>query len=935
MKSTFKSVSVKAYYKLCIATLLVCFYFTGQGQSCVDIDIPALPFSTATTTCNAGNDINAGNSCGSWFMTGEDLTFAFTTDQEECLNLELSGFTDGALGVIVTSDCPEDGDADCVASASSMWGVSDLSLVVSTAPSTTYYITVSTDNWLATCTDFSMELSSVCPDPTPEDCLGAINICEDYFFEPTAPLGNGNYPDDLGNTACGFFGANNSGWYTFTIQEDGVLNFTLTPTGDDDYDWALFDLTNATCSEISTNPDLLVSCNTYGLIGVNGPTGISSAEGGTGSANGPGDLNGPPFNADYNVVAGETYVLMVSNWSGTTNGYELDLSESTATFIDDVLPEVNVVNASCDGLYVQFSEYMDCATVLPEHFTVQDETGLQYPVSAVESSCEDGLDYTLSVVLSFDLAFPSEGGEFTLNFQADELADLCGNFLEPSTFPFTVADGPEISITSIPAACGNSNGAITVDVVSGGVEPFTFRIDNEAFQTSNVFSGLLPGDYTITTMDATGCQYQSLATVENEEIEFTAGVDINICENQYQATATVPDGYSGQWTVAGDVEIADPTDPNTTFTANEAGTFEFIWTITNGVNCTESKSIEIGFTDIQPVAINITSPICHNGCDGSAEVLISGVPATSDVTYTWSDGDASPDQPTQVENLCSGLVSLNIVTDVGCEYELVLPVSNPPELHIDELTSTAESCPEYCDGEIMIQSDEAVDYSIDGGETFKAGGHFTDLCAGFYTVVVRNESQCETSATLTIFAPEGPSASFYAIEKRKSVLDPNFEFENTSENFTSSYWEFEHPNGKESSRDENPSFSFSDPGPGEYDVMLVASNETGCADTTHSSISLYEDEMIYIPNSFTPNGDGINDVFKVSGVGIGSVELQIYDRWGMEIYKESGTDVSWNGDINSNGYYPETGVYIYKLKVHSAEDPRVVWEESGNVLLLR
>src|SRR5690606_12572207 len=140
--------------------------------------------------------------------------------------------------------------------------------------------------------------------------------------------------------------------------------------------WILFNMTDATCEDLALNPTLVVGCNTFGLFGANSTTGISSANGGTGTANGPGDLNGPAFNADLNVEAGETYVLMISNWSATTNGYELDFGASTAVFVDNTPPEVESVNYSCEGsLSIVFSEYIDCTTVLPEYFTLEGPGG--------------------------------------------------------------------------------------------------------------------------------------------------------------------------------------------------------------------------------------------------------------------------------------------------------------------------------------------------------------------------------------------------------------------------------------------------------------------------------------------------------------------------------------------------------------------------------
>src|SRR5690606_25584827 len=321
-------------YSLLLVFLIVTLF--TKAQDCVDVVIPSLPFATSSSTCGEGADVGFNNVCNAWNVTGEDIIYSFTTTDESCVVIELSGFPSGAAGVIMSTGCPTDMSGACVSILTSDFSSTSVTGTVSVQANTTYYITISSDSWMANCIDFDLSISSDCPAPNVNDCLGAITMCDGYFYEENAPTGNGNYPDNLPLNGCQMTTVANMGWYQLTTQTAGVLNFSLTPNSTDDYDWILFNMTDATCNDIATNPDLVVSCNTYGLFGLNSTTGISSANGGTGNANGPGDINGPPFNADLNVEAGETYVLMISNWSATTNGYELDFGESTATFIDNI-----------------------------------------------------------------------------------------------------------------------------------------------------------------------------------------------------------------------------------------------------------------------------------------------------------------------------------------------------------------------------------------------------------------------------------------------------------------------------------------------------------------------------------------------------------------------------------------------------------------------
>ena len=155
-------------------------------------------------------------------------------------------------------------------------------------------------------------------------------------------------------------------WYTFTVQEDGLLSFIIDPLNPmDDYDWGLFDITSGGCEGIGSqllSPE--VGCNSYGVAPPepNGATGISTANGGTGSSNGPGNFNGPPFNADLPVEAGETYALVVMNWTNSLEGYAIDFGQSTASLYDEAAPSIDsveVMNCENTTLLVFLSEFVD------------------------------------------------------------------------------------------------------------------------------------------------------------------------------------------------------------------------------------------------------------------------------------------------------------------------------------------------------------------------------------------------------------------------------------------------------------------------------------------------------------------------------------------------------------------------------------------------
>ena len=87
----------------------------------------------------------------------------------------------------------------------------------------------------------------------------------------------------------------------------------------------------------------------------------------------------------------------------------------------------------------------------------------------------------------------------------------------------------------------------------------------------------------------------------------------------------------------------------------------------------------------------------------------------------------------------------------------------------------------------------------------------------------------------------------------------------------------------------------------------------------------------YVPNAFTPNGDGMNDTFGVSGAAMGDFSLIIYDRWGEKVFESGNPNQRWNGkvsDVNA-----PTGVYVYKVNAKGLEGGRV--QQKGNITLVR
>jgi gliding motility-associated-like protein len=106
---------------------------------------------------------------------------------------------------------------------------------------------------------------------------------------------------------------------------------------------------------------------------------------------------------------------------------------------------------------------------------------------------------------------------------------------------------------------------------------------------------------------------------------------------------------------------------------------------------------------------------------------------------------------------------------------------------------------------------------------------------------------------------------------------------------------------------------------GTYPITLVATNQFGCKDSLTKMITVEIGPDIYIPTAFTPNGDGLNDEFKVYGDGIQTMHLMVFDRWGGLIWQGQDVDQGWNGYTLGGLKSLRVDSYTYKL-VYTAKD---------------
>jgi gliding motility-associated-like protein len=267
-----------------------------------------------------------------------------------------------------------------------------------------------------------------------------------------------------------------------------------------------------------------------------------------------------------------------------------------------------------------------------------------------------------------------------------------------------------------------------------------------------------------------------------------------------------------------------------------------------------------------------------------------------------------------------------IVTDVA---ELTFSVPLNPEI-----ITTGASCHDFCDGNVQVISN-AGDLNVTLNASSQSGADllFEGLCFGSYEVLITDFAGCMELEEISITQPPEIVANFVASPQPIELPETTIQFESQSLNSESVHWYFGFPVIGEST-DPITSYSFPQGIGGSYPVALVATDVYGCTDSLIQYVLIEDNFSIYVPNAFTPDNDGINDVFSVDfSYDPLEYELFIFNRWGEPVFLSTNFKEVWTGNVRGGTHYAPNGVYEWMLKVRGNEPE--VRTMQGTITLIR
>jgi len=383
---------------------------------------------------------------------------------------------------------------------------------------------------------------------------------------------------------------------------------------------------------------------------------------------------------------------------------------------------------------------------------------------------------------------------------------------------------------------------------------------------------------------------------------------------QYQITGSATDGVD--YTVSpgtGSVTIpAGQTTANIIITPIADGVGEglefIIIEIIDSAACpnVQLPRDTIYLQNVDPMVLNVrddTSLVCNN------EVLYAYANVTGGagtITYTWSDGLGQGNYIPFIGRFTETYAVIatdqcgNTVID---SFTVFVPNAAPLIL---TFTDDMQICPGTA---VTLQATASGGIGVlnlgwSTGESNIYSKVVSPTTTTFYSVILTDS--CGNSATdgalITVLAP---SVEISYVHKNQRVIQF---YSYPSPDVVSYLWDF---GDGETSALQNPEHTYADSG--YYDVILIVTNEYGCTDTAFTTIYAYPDFRFFIPNTFTPNGDGLNDVFTGYGMGFVIFEMRIFNRWGQEIFYTNDIHRGWPGTYKDS--LCPIGVYSYKVDI--------------------
>jgi gliding motility-associated-like protein len=467
------------------------------------------------------------------------------------------------------------------------------------------------------------------------------------------------------------------------------------------------------------------------------------------------------------------------------------------------------------------------------------------------------------------------------------------------------AGAPTASITSTALVIDCNNATQSVTVTSAPNTGVTYTWNNAPSSTSpsgDIATFNSPNTYICTvTNTLSNCStpvqviVSTNTTVPNISI---SGTQTLTCSSPTAAITTTATGVTYVWTGSSTIVSGQGTG---VVTVNASGDYTVVITdATNGCTNTVTSHIDAD-TNVPAASISATTSNSTISCQNTSVVLSASVTPSGTYSYTW----APSGNTTTTENVTSagvyGVLVYNSVT--GCTTTAQYTVTGNTVTPTVVTTNTTLPCGSTSVTLNATATNVSYSWSTTNG-TISSGSTTSSPTVGsagdYIVTVTDNSNGCTNSSTVTVISTS-VAASFSANPTSgSSPLLVNFTNQTPGTGNIYS-WNFGDDNNNTStSTDPNHTYNTT----GNYTVTLTVTDASGsCSSTATISIEVLENSSIIVPNVFTPNGDGKNDVFKITSTGIKEITCNIFNRWGSKVASITEVHGIWDGSNANDGTF--------------------------------
>ena len=656
----------------------------------------------------------------------------------------------------------------------------------------------------------------------------------------------------------------------------------------------------------------------------------------------------PTFTSSVNAANICNGATIQFNAGSAANTYSWT-GPATFSVNNNASPFINGANVVNSGTYTVTANSGSCTAT--QTLVVNVYPAVSLTATATSTTVCQGT--TLQLLGNGGSSYQWNGpGSFSSTSQSPQISNI--PVAASGVYTLSVIDGNNcpgtktlsVLVNANPTATASANPNVicvgnTINLNSGGGSSYSWSGPNgysNATQNPSIPNAGSPnvGDYTVTVTDGNLCSSTAIASVTIVTLPtFTMSSNgSNIC---YGGTIQFNAGsgpYTYSWSGPASYTVANSTNPSITpATPLNSGTY----TVTASAgSCSYTQTLSV---NVYPQILVNASATSYVLCSGSLANLVG----TGGGTYAWTGPDnfSTTTQNPQIPNVqanAAGIYTLTVTdTNTNCSASDTVKLTVSPAPALVSVMGDSTCFGQQLQLNANFGTGVTVNWYSDAGLTnlVQANSNTyqtTPTANGTYTYYVQGVvGSCKSNvAAVTGMFYNIRAVATADVYTGDAPLTVNFTGSNSigvtaSDNFS---WTFGDNTG---SSLVNPNHIFSSEA--SYTVILtVTDSESGCMDTASVIIKVEDDLTVVVPNVFTPNGDGTNDLFHVKIKGAKSAEGFIYNRWGQLLYSWDVLNASWDG-VAANGEKCPDATYFYLIKVVDKKDKEHLFP--GYTLLIR